>query len=128
MAYKPCLVVDDSEDNCFILWKILKDLGYDAEVFNGGEEALEYCKSTMPRIVFLDWKMPKMDGMEFYEALNKLVSERAARMMPHVVMCSAINDERSVKQALMRGVDGYVLKPFSEERIDSYLKKFRVNA
>jgi two-component system, response regulator len=82
-----------------------------------GEEALEYLFSTgryadrtlacPPKLVLLDIKMPKVDGIE---VLKRLKADAATRGIPVVVMTSS-NEERDVVDAYRLGVNSYIVKP-----------------
>jgi CheY-like chemotaxis protein len=82
-----------------------------------GEEALEYMFCTgayagrsqagVPKLVMLDIKMPKVDGIE---VLRRLKAEPATRAVPVVIMTSS-NEERDVMETYKLGVNSYIVKP-----------------
>ena len=75
-----------------------------------GEEALEYLlagERQMPKLVLLDLKMPKVDGIE---VLRRLKADPATRALPIVVMTSS-NEERDVVETYRLGVNSYIVKP-----------------
>jgi two-component system, response regulator len=85
-----------------------------------GEEALEYLFSSgryagrglrPPKLVLLDIKMPKVDGME---VLGRLKEHAPTRGIPVVVMTSS-NEERDVLDAYRLGVNSYIVKPMQFE-------------
>ena len=86
-----------------------------------GEEALEYLfasgryadrgGSRLPKLVLLDIKMPKVDGIE---VLKRLKGDAATRGIPVVVMTSS-NEERDVVDAYRLGVNSYIVKPVQFE-------------
>lgn len=105
-----CLVVDDSEDNTFILWKMLTKHGFEVAIADTAQQGLDLCAKAMPEIIFLDWKMPEMDGIEFLKRLHYIPEGNKAC----VIMCTGVNDANEVKMALKKGVRGYIVKPFTE--------------
>jgi CheY-like chemotaxis protein len=82
-----------------------------------GAEALDYLFGTgeyagrntsrPPRLVLLDIKMPKVDGIE---VLRRLKQDDATRRIPVVVMTSS-NEERDVFESYRLGVNSYIVKP-----------------
>jgi two-component system, response regulator len=86
-----------------------------------GEEALEYlfCSgryadrspARLPKLVLLDIKMPRIDGID---VLRRLKEEPATRGIPVVVMTSS-NEERDVVDAYRLGVNSYIVKPVQFE-------------
>ena len=82
-----------------------------------GAEALDYlfctgqytgrCPARPPKLVLLDIKMPKVDGIE---VLRRLKADAATRNIPVVVMTSS-NEERDVMDSYRLGVNSYIVKP-----------------
>jgi two-component system response regulator len=75
-------------------------------MFGSGEYAAR-AASIPPRLVMLDIKMPKVDGIE---VLRRLKAEPATRAVPVVVMTSS-NEERDVVESYRLGVNSYIVKP-----------------
>jgi CheY-like chemotaxis protein len=71
------LVVDDVQENRDILSAMLRQMGCRAEVATGGLEAIECAKRQVPDIVFLDLRMPGMDGMETLGRLKEVLEGKA---------------------------------------------------
>ena len=86
-----------------------------------GEEALDYvlCRGgyagrnpgSTPKLVLLDIKMPKVDGIE---VLRRLKADPATRAVPVVIMTSS-NEERDVMESYQLGVNSYIVKPVQFE-------------
>ena len=79
-----------------------------------GAEALDYILSgerRRPKLVLLDLKMPKVDGLE---VLRRLREDEATRALPVVVMTSS-NEERDVAESYRRGANSYIVKPVEFE-------------
>jgi CheY-like chemotaxis protein len=81
-----------------------------------GEQALDYLfrrgdyverEDTVPRLVLLDLKMPRVDGIEVLKAIK---ANEQTRRIPVVVMTSS-QEERDVAQSYELGVNSYVVKP-----------------
>jgi len=112
---KTCLVVDDSRVIRKVARKIVEDLGFSCEEAADGQQALDFCKNTMPDAVLLDWNMPVMNGLDFLIKLR----EEPEGSKPVVVFCTTENDMAHITQALRAGADEYVMKPFDGDIIES---------
>jgi signal transduction histidine kinase len=105
------LVVDDVPEVRNTLAQLLDELGLDVVgVASDGLEALELVAATLPQVVLMDLRMPRMDGVEATREIAAKHPEVA------VLMLSAYGDESLVIDALMAGARGYLLKgaPASE--------------
>jgi DNA-binding response OmpR family regulator len=80
-----------------------------------GEQALEYMGgagvAALPKLVLLDLKMPKVDGME---VLRKLKGSAATQAVPVVIMTSS-NEEKDVVESYNLGANSYIVKPVNFE-------------
>lgn len=79
---------------------------------SNGVEALEVFKRTRPDLVTMDLTMPEMDGIECVE--------RLVALDPNVVILviSALSDKATAIEALKRGANGFLCKPFSEQELN----------
>ena len=112
---KRCLIVDDSKVIRMVARKILQELGFETEEAADGKIALEACQRQMPDAVLLDWNMPVMNGLEFLVALRQEPGGDA----PIVVFCTTENDIAHIQQAIEKGANEYIMKPFDSEIIQS---------
>ena len=80
-----------------------------------GEQALEYMEgasaATLPKLVLLDLKMPKVDGLE---VLRRLKGAAATQSVPVVIMTSS-NEEKDVVESYNLGANSYIVKPVNFE-------------
>jgi two-component system response regulator len=83
-------------------------------VARDGQEALDYLLGSeaelagrLPRVVFLDLKLPKISGLE---VLQRLKSSERTRALP-VVILSSSREESDVREAYRLGANSYVVKP-----------------
>lgn len=84
-----------------------------------GVEGLEKIASLQPDLVFMDVFMPKLDGLQ---TLAKL---REYNTTTDVIMVTAATNVEAVEQALHLGVFDYIVKPFSLERVEQALQKYK---
>lgn len=103
-----------AEDEALIrmdLREMLTEEGHDVVgEARDGAEAIELARSLRPEIVFMDVKMPGMDGIT---AAGVVTSERIAP----VVMVTAFSQTRYVEDATAAGAMGYLVKPFAKKDI-----------
>ncbi len=115
------LVVDDSRASREMMNRILSGLGMlHIRMANCGEAALEAIRIQRPEIVFLDWVMPKMTGIE---VLKEIRNEPGLKNIP-VVMVTSCSNRTMVVEALKAGANGYIVKPFNIETVEQKLKQF----
>lgn len=116
---KTVLVVDDA---AFMRVSIKNMISkHDFEVVGEAENgaiAVEKYKELNPDIVTLDITMPEMNGLEALKEIMKINPNAV------VVMCSALGQESMVREAVVSGAKGFVVKPFKEDVIVSALQKF----
>jgi two-component system chemotaxis response regulator CheY len=108
---KTCLVVDDSSVIRKIARRILEDMGFRVVEAEDGEQALEFCKRTLPEAVLLDWNMPVMDGYDFLSNLRRLPGGEE----PKVVFCTTENNIDHIARAMHGGANEYIMKPFDKD-------------
>ena len=108
------LVVDDNAAARDILQEALTSLTLRIRAVASGPEALAEVRaadaSDPYRIVFIDWKMPEMDGIQVTEQIKR---DQTLRTPPRVVMVTAFGREEICAQAEAVGVDGFLIKPIS---------------
>ncbi|GFZ33265.1 DNA-binding response regulator [Clostridium zeae] len=106
--------------------KLLIDLETDMEVIGtakNGMEAFELCKVEQPDIVLMDIRMPIMDGV----LGTKLIKESFQDIK--VVVLTTFKDDEYIREAVVNGAEGYILKNQSSDSIiDSLRTVFKGNA
>ena len=113
-----CLVVDDESLARTRVLDFLKS-HTDFEIVGecmGGKEATEKILYLKPRAVFLDVRIPEMDGFEVLESIEP-------QFMPEIIFITA-HDEYAVKAFEVHAFD-YLLKPFTRQRFDEVLRRLR---
>ncbi len=104
-AAKPVLVVEDDPDLNALMREILSDAGYRVLTAGDGAEALERAEADMPGLVFLDMRMPRMNGWEFAREFRA----RHGRGTPIVVVTAAENARLRAQEI---EAEGWLEKPF----------------
>jgi two-component system chemotaxis response regulator CheY len=113
------LITDDAAFMRIALKSMLERNGFEivGEAENG-EVAVQKYKIIKPDIITLDITMPVMDGIE---ALKHI---KAFDKNAKVIMISAMGQESIVRQAIISGATGFIIKPFNEDAIAKAFKKF----
>jgi two-component system, response regulator len=120
------LLVEDSESDLQLALRALKkaNIANRIEVARDGEEALDFMLSRgahadrpneNPRLVLLDLKLPKVDGLD---VLRTLKSDPRTRTVPIVVLTSS-NEQRDIVDSYELGVNSYIVKPVD---FDGFMK------
>jgi two-component system, response regulator len=111
------LLVEDNPDDAGLAIHALKknNLANNLLHLHDGEEALTYLFSpemSMPKVVLLDLKMPKVDGIE---VLRRLKSDEERKVIPVVVLTSS-KEEIDILESYKLGVNAYIVKPVDYEK------------
>jgi len=113
------LIVEDSEGDVELILRNLKKnkLANNVYVVRDGAEALDFIHATgqfggrlgagNPKVIFLDLKLPKVNGME---VLRQVKSDERTRQIPVVIMTSS-GEDRDLKEAYAVGANSYIVKP-----------------
>ena len=112
------LVVDDIRENREVLSTLLAVIGCEIILAENGRQALEAVSVSRPDIIFMDMRMPEIDGLE---ATRRIVRDYGASGLK-VVATSASALEHERERYLEAGCDDFVAKPFRGERIYATLK------
>ena len=80
-----------------------------------GREALELFERTNPDVVTMDLTMPEMDGIECVERLLALKPELL------ILVVSALADKSTAVEAIAKGANGFLCKPFSDRQLNDAL-------
>lgn len=83
-----------------------------------GYEAVNMYMALKPDIVTMDITMPDMDGIEALKKIKEFDKDA------NVVMITALGQEAFVKESIMLGAKGFIVKPFKEDIIIKALSKF----
>ena len=108
MATKKILVVEDNEDNRRILIYRLRKIG-DFEIIEAvnGEQAVEVVRTQRPDLIFMDLKMPVLDGWEATGRIRQMEGGDRVRIIALTAQAMAGDEEK----ALAAGCDDYLSKP-----------------
>ena len=109
------LIVDDSSTMRRIMRLTLSRIGYtNVEEGQNGVDGLAKAQTKQYNCIITDWNMPEMDGLEMVKNLRKLPNYEKTPVM----MVTTEGGKQEVIEALMSGVNSYIVKPFTEQILD----------
>lgn len=114
---KLILVIDDEEGACEFIRSFLEDRGYETIFALNGRDALKLIKERAPDLVFLDIRMPEMNGMEMLSELKK------QHIDANVVLMTGVDEERELEKARALGAKDLVEKPVELKILNEMVKK-----
>ena len=125
-AQVKALVVDDVRENREVLAEMLRIIGCDIEMAASGKEGLDFIRKSWPDIVFMDIRMPDMDGLETIRRLRQSSRSEtggSSFKLPKLVACSASVLAHERRRYLESGFDMFLPKPFKVEQVGGCLKE-----
>jgi two-component system sensor histidine kinase/response regulator len=115
------LVVEDNPINQEVMTEILRELGYDADIADNGQRALELLEQRAYPLILMDCQMPVLDGYQTTAEIRQ--REGGERRVP-IIACTAhaLAEERA--KVLAAGMDDYVSKPVSQQALADALERW----
>ncbi len=124
------ILIEDSQNDIELFLNVVEwiDMGDQVRVFPDGREALEYLLGTgkfegnaldYPAVIFLDLKMPLMDGIEVLKALK----ENPRTVTHPVVVFTSSNQDIDVVKSYQLGANSYVVKPVQFEKFAETIRE-----
>ena len=113
------LVIDDDKDWCFIAKMILQRAGVGKQVItaNNGQEGINTLRTIsakgekLPDLIFLDLKMPVMDGFEFLDEISKSAEPDLSNA--RIFICSSSFHPKDKERAYLYPIAGFITKPLT---------------
>jgi two-component system response regulator HydG len=118
------LVVDDDLEFCQSMKDVLQGSGYEVAVAGEGRQAIKMAKQTQYDILFIDMKLPTINGLETYLAIRKLNPKAVAIMM------TAYREETQelVQEAIAKSAITCLYKPFDMSEVVKLIEDFQRGA
>ncbi len=116
------LLVEDNLVNQKVAQKMLKRLGYHADLATNGEEAVHAIERQPYHVVLMDIHMPKMDGLEATRIIRK---RKTLAEQPCIIALTAHCLEYSREMCIQAGMDDYLSKPATLEGLQTAINKAR---
>ena len=113
------LIVEDQEENQLLLARLMEIIGLPVKIAANGLEGIELFKSWQPQLIWMDRRMPLMDGLEATKAIRQLHGGKDVKIV--AVTASAFVEQRA--EMLEAGMDDFVRKPYRMNEIYECLAK-----
>lgn len=116
---KKILVIEDNENNMYLITFIIDKMGHQALQAKSGEEGLRLAISEQPDLILMDIQLPGIDGLE----TTKRIREAGIRHIPIIAVTSfAMSGDR--ERLLAAGCNGYIEKPIDPDTIMEEIAAF----
>ncbi len=113
------LVVDDKSTNRQLLVKLLSPMGFDVKEAHDGQEAIAIWDQWEPNLIWMDMRMPVMDGYEATKYIKSTIKGNATAVI--ALTASVLEEEKAI--VISAGCDDFIRKPFREQMIFDTLAK-----
>ena len=113
------LIVEDQLENQMLLSKLMETVGFQVKVAENGKKGIELFQSWNPHLIWMDRRMPVMDGIEATKVIRDL--PRGSQVKIVAVTASAFEEQRT--EILAAGTDDFVRKPYRANEIYDCLAK-----
>ena len=113
------MVVEDFEDNRFMMRRLLEMSGYRVVEAVNGEQAVEIARSERPHLILMDLSLPLLDGLA---ATRRIRQHEELRRVP-IIAVSAHDTSDFHADALAAGCNDYVTKPIDFDQLEALLKR-----
>ena len=121
MSIRSILIIDDEPNICVLLEKFFKREGYKAYSAHHAEEAFKIIHTHHPDVIFLDIKLPEIDGIDILKTIKKISPEAI------IVMISGHATENTARDSLYLGAFEYINKPIDLERVKELMAQIEVS-
>lgn len=112
------LIVDDQAGIRYLLDTLVKEEGHNSYTGANGAEAVELVKKHRPELVFMDIKMPVMDGTQALEKIKEL------GFGTEVIMMTAFTEKEVVDKAYRNGAVKCLIKPFDINEVRDIIRDY----
>lgn len=114
------LIAEDNRASRVLLEKLLILEGHEVMSASNGEEAASLFDERKPDMVFVDWMMPKLNGLQLTRHIRQLDDKPGKRA--YIIMVTAKSEKEDMFTALEAGVDDFVVKPYDRRSLISRIK------
>lgn len=119
------LVVEDVRDSQLLMVKMLASVGFQVRSANNGQEAIAIWQEWQPHLIWMDMRMPVMDGYQASGEIRQLEAEKPNLQTPVIIIAlTATAFDQDRKAILDVGCNDFVSKPFREEIIFKIMAKY----
>jgi signal transduction histidine kinase/CheY-like chemotaxis protein len=113
------LIVEDQLENQLLLTQLMETIGIQVKVANDGKQGVQLFQSWQPHLIWMDRRMPVMDGMEATKTIRQLPDGQDVKIV--AVTASAFMEQR--QEMLQAGMNDFIRKPYRANEIYECLSK-----
>ena len=113
------LLVEDTEDNRFMMRRLLEMTGYRVVEAMNGEEAVKLAKTELPNLILMDLSLPVIDGLAATRLIRKLPEFESTP----IIAVSAHDTDDFQSEAIQAGCNTYVTKPIDFNELEQLIAK-----
>lgn len=113
------LIVEDQLENRLLLRKLLEGVGFEVHEAVNGQEAIQVFEAWQPHLIWMDWRMPVMDGLTATRRIRAVEGGKETIIV--ALTASVFKEQRD--EALESGCDDFLHKPFREAEIFDMMAK-----
>lgn len=111
------LLVEDTEDNRFMMRRLLEMSGYSVVEATNGEEAVKVARAKSPRLILMDLSLPVIDGL----AATRLIRQLPAFKRTPIIAVSAHDSSDFQVEAIEAGCNSYITKPIDFNELEELI-------
>lgn len=115
------LVAEDEAFNQELILKILNGAGFQTKLADNGEQAVALYQQWQPDLIFMDRRMPVLDGLAATKKIRSLNTNKAKKVKIIALTASVFKDERH--EMLLAGMDDFICKPYRPNQLFQCLKQ-----
>lgn len=118
---EPCtvLLVEDTEDNRFMMRRLLEMTGYRVVEAMNGEEAVKLAQSEAPQLILMDLSLPVIDGLAATRLIRKLPEFKSTP----IIAVSAHDTSDFQSEAIQAGCNSYITKPIDFNELEELISE-----
>jgi len=116
------LVVDDHEDSAQSMAMLIDSWGYPVQVASNGREGLAQVCDWQPEVVFMDVRMPVMDGLE----MARRIRAEPLPAQPLLVALTGFGQKEDIERSLQAGANAHLVKPADPIRLKALIEAGQV--
>jgi len=113
------LLVEDTEDNRFMMRRLLEMSGYRVVEAMNGEEAVKFALAESPHLILMDLSLPVIDGL----AATRLIRKLPELQLTPIIAVSAHDTSDFQAEAIEAGCNSYVTKPIDFNELEELIRQ-----
>jgi CheY-like chemotaxis protein len=117
------LLVEDTEDNRFMMRRLLEMSGYRVVEATNGEEAVKVARTESPRLILMDLSLPVIDGLAATRLIRKLPDFQGTP----IIAVSAHDTSDFQSEAIEAGCNSYITKPIDFNELEQLISQLLRN-